>query len=168
MKIKELVNNFSKRLDSLDKPATVATAGNIFPYEANEYSDEYHIQMGTTPPRFEYYKQIRKDNPISENWWDYDARETMDELNFTLKARLHISPEERYRMAKERWEWHPSNNGCTNLRCISGCRFEAAYGRFEDNEVIAEHNGYVEHLRQKGEIMDIALPDNWRELIRKE
>ena len=152
----------------------------IHSVHASEYenismtSDQYCFDKHIEPPRFAYYKYIRSQS--HSNKWEYDGRITIDELDFYLKQQLKDAPEERYNHRKEGWEWHPSNmdgkhdnfNGCNNLRCISGCRFEAPYGsgRFEDEEVIVEDNEYREHLRQKGEIMDIALPDNWYELIK--
>jgi hypothetical protein len=116
---------------------------------------------------------VRKNNPL-EKWWEYDGRTTMDELNFYLKQQLHETPEERYQFRKKSWLFHPSNmdgkhdsfTGCSSLRCIADCRFYEPFGRFEDEEVIAENNEYIEHLKQKNELMEIELPNNWRELIR--
>lgn len=166
------IKNLSERLDSL----AIDTSKLKFANQAlDEHDDEYYIDMEIEPPRFAYYKQVRKNNPLV-NWWEHDARETIDELNFYLKQQLKDTPEERYQYRKKSWLFHPSNmdgkhdsfNGCNNLRCIQGCRFyDYAYGRFEDDDVIAEHDHYIEHLKQKNELMEIELPDNWRELIRK-
>ena len=164
------ISNLNDYLDSI--PAALDSSRVFSANARDECSDEYCLDNHIDPPRFEYYKQVRKQS--HPDIWDYDARQTMDELDFYLKMRLHEPPEERYRTGKEGWEWHPSNmnkqhdsfTGCNNLLCVPGCRFEAQYGRYEDSEVIAEVNGYIEYLKQNNLIIDIPLPDNWYELIR--
>lgn len=178
------ITNINKYLDSLDSGNTNGNGNANARYEhdddnsnaadgiaCKQHDDDYYIDAGTEPPRFEYYKQVRKKS--FANWWDYDVRTTTDELNFYLKRQLKYTPEERYQSKKKGWLFHPSNmdnqhnifNGCNNLRCIPGCRFYEQYGRFEDEEVIAEHNKYIEHLKQKNAIMEIELIDGWYDNI---
>ena len=92
---------------------------------ADESDDQYYFRNNIDPPRFAYYEQVRKQS--HPNSWDYDARTTMDELDFHLRKQLSISPEERYRSRKEGWLFHPSNMGpgdtypgCSNLQCVPG------------------------------------------------
>jgi hypothetical protein len=169
------IKKLSERADSI--PTALDSSRNISTKQAqtrDECSDEYCIEHHIEPPRFAYYKQVRlQSHPNPLDFYDY--RRTSDELDYDLKCKLHPSPEERYQDYKEGWEWHPSNmdgkhdnfNGCSNLQCIPGCRYAEPYGRVEDSEVIAEHNEFVEYCRQQNWIMEIPLPDNWYELIRK-
>jgi hypothetical protein len=142
------IKKLSEQADSI--PAALDSSKENFANQAqarDECSDEYCLEHHIEPPRFAYYKQVRKDNPVGEPW-EYDARQTMDERDYYLKMRLHEPPEERYQAMKDDGAimFHPSNmdgkhnsfTGCSNLKCVPGCRFEAPYGRVEDSEVIAE------------------------------
>jgi hypothetical protein len=173
-KASKLRNNIAERMDLFDTGNGNANSDfNEPPYD--ELDDEYCLEHHIEPPRFAYYKQVRKDNPVVKEW-EYDARETMDERNFYLKQRLRELPEQRYQDKRPHYYWHDSppctstpsrKNNEEECWCSPECRFYPKYGRIEDEEVIAENNKYIEHLRQKNWIMEIPLPDNWRELIRR-
>jgi len=101
--------------------------------------------------------------------YDIDKTITQDELDYNLKAKLRVSPEERYQAEKRKWYFHKlsysdqttddygrlvdvvKEYGCghgSNKReeggcCVPECRFYREYGRIEDEEVIEEHNKYI-------------------------
>lgn len=106
---------------------------------------------------------------------------TQDELDYELKSSLRASPEERYQHRKREWYAHKlsyfqqtvdeksgkavdiiKDYGCGHENtkreeggcCVPECRFYRKKGRFEDWEVIEEHNIRVEYFRKKNKIVD--------------
>ena len=53
--------------------------------------------------------------------------------------------------------------GCNNGVCVPECRYYPHIGRIEDEEVMDDHNEYVERLRQKNAIVE---PPSESELLR--
>jgi hypothetical protein len=108
---------------------------------------------------------------------DYDNTTTQDELDYSLKGKLRMTPEKRYQREKQHWYWHESSwysrgldatgydgHGCNQFTgCVPECRYYSKYGRIEDEEVIEEHNKVVECYRQKNAI---AEPPSKSELLR--
>jgi hypothetical protein len=76
---------------------------------------------------------------------DVDKTTTQDELDFALKRHLRMTPEERYQLEEY---------GCDGGGCVPECRFYPEHGRIEDEEVIEEHNKFVEKLRNEKRIVE--------------
>ena len=98
-----------------------------------------------------------------------------------MKAQLkHITPQQRYQQEKEHWYFHElsylkqtvdkntgkaldiikeygcgrHDNSFSRGGCVPDCRFYLKYGRIEDEEVIEEHNKWLEFYRQKNAIVE--------------
>ncbi len=76
--------------------------------------DDYYLAIGSEPPRFAYYRQVRIERSNDE--WKKKTLEaaydsiTQDELDFSLKRKLRTkSPEERYQYDKANWFFHESS-----------------------------------------------------------
>jgi hypothetical protein len=134
--------------------------------------DEYYLDVGSEPLRFAYYRHVRIQNSKDEyRKKSYEAANdsiTQDELDYYLKAKLRVPPEQRYQDAKENWFFHDSSSyargleaydgyGCNNGECIESCRFYLPYGRIEDDEVIAEHRELEEKDRRNNTIVNIDI-----------
>jgi hypothetical protein len=156
------------------------------------YDDEYYLDRGLTPPRFQAYRQARwekLDECGQLTCQGVDNTITQDELDFSLKAKLRIPPEQRYQDAKKNWLFHElsyldqttddngkavdiikeygcghgSNKNEEGGWCVPECRFYPETGRIEDAEVIEKHNKFVEKLRRENRIVE---PPNEKEMLR--
>jgi hypothetical protein len=130
--------------------------------------DDYCIAIGSEPLRFASYRRARAKKKIGDCLTFEDVYDsiTQDELDYYLKAKLRVSPEERYQHRKENWFFHESSccsrgleandgKGCNGFTgCVPECRYYAETGTIEDEEVIEEHNKLVESLRQENAIAD--------------
>lgn len=170
--IDKSINNLAKRVAAIENGNG---NGNGHEEEVIIKHDEYYISLGIgglqaeEPPRFLYYNYIREKKLGLENL-DQKARPTLDELEFFLKRNLAEPPELRYQRRKKSFLFHDTScymrklgeedYGCTGAGCIPECRFYNKYGRFEDEEVIAEHNAIVEDYRSQNRIIEIARPTN--------
>ena len=140
------------------------------------YDDYYYIDRGSRPPRFQAYRHARWEK--LDEWGrltceDVDKTTTQDELDFALKRDLRMTPEERYQLEKRSFLFHDlscymrdlsdEEYGCDGGGCIPECRFYAEYGRIEDEEVIEEHNKFVEKLRNENRIVE---PPHDKEMLR--
>jgi hypothetical protein len=123
-------------------------------YGLYKHDDKYYLDIGSEPPRFAYYRHIRAEKwkalgehkPSGYN----DDSITQDELDYYLKSKLRVPPEQRYEDRKKHWYFHESSwymrglnatgydgYGCNQITgCIPECRFYAQYGRIEDEEVL--------------------------------
>lgn len=162
MKIDKQVRNISDRLDGISSSKH---------HDSDEHDDDYYIDIDSEPPRFLYYIQAR-----AEKWEasgphgpsEYDDTITQDELDYALKRRLRMTPEQRYQDEKRNFLFHDlscymrdlgeEDHGCTGAGCIAECRFYPEYGRIEDGEVIAEHKKLEDKCRKDNKIVDIPLP----------
>jgi hypothetical protein len=79
--------------------------------ENNEMTmyDDYYLDIGEQPPRFIYYRKVRWEK--FSDWekltcYDPDETITQDELDFSLKLQLRVTPEERYQKEKRNYYWH--------------------------------------------------------------
>jgi hypothetical protein len=177
LKIDRYVKDLSRRLDSFSYGNGNNNDEDDDSYGLYKHDDDYYLDTGSQPPRFAYYRHIR-----AEKWKasgphepsDYDNTTTQDELDYGLKRKLRMTPEERYRREKQHWYWHESSwywrrangydgYGCNDGKCIPECRFYSEYGRIEDEEVIEEHNKVVESHRQRNTIVE---PPSESELLR--
>ena len=85
---------------------------------------------------------------------------TRDELNYSLKRKLRVPPEQLYQHEKEHYYFHdlyieggkecnPVYDGCT-----PNCRFYPEFGMITDEEVIEDHNKLIESLRRDNRIVN--------------
>jgi hypothetical protein len=161
------INNLSKRLDYLDGDTG---NGNGNGYAAADDHD-YYLDRGMEPPRFAYCRQVRIERCTDErrkrSLECVNDSITHDELDYYLKARLRVPPEQRYqRIRKEPWfhdgSWYMRDqskgydgHGCNQFTgCVPECRYYPEYGRIEDEEVIVDHNKWVESYRQGNAIVE--------------
>jgi hypothetical protein len=169
LKVDRYIKDLYKRLD------TFSGNNNDDVYGLYKHNDDYHLDIGSEPPRFAYYRHIRAEKwkALGHKPSEHNDSITQDELDYALKRNLRIPPEKRYQCEKEQWYWHElswywrgvngyDGYGCNNGKCISECRFYPEYGRIED-EVIEEHNKVVESYRQKNAIVE---PPSEAELSR--
>ena len=97
---------------------------------------------------------------------------TNDELNYSLKAKLRRTPEQRYQDKKASWEFHDSNmgndnsfTGCNNLQCVPDCRYFPEYGGIEDSEMelLKQHilQGKIKRSKSGSVRKSYARKMNW-------
>jgi hypothetical protein len=120
------------------------------------------------PPRFANYRLARAKHTIggTKTYQDVWNSITQDELDYYLKALLRVSPEQRYQAIRKKpwfhegsWDMRGVNGydgkGCNQFTgCVPECRFYPEHGRIEDEEVIADHNTWVESYRQRNAIVE--------------
>jgi hypothetical protein len=162
LKIDKYIKDISDRLDNIISSSST----NDDSYKKiGKYDDEYYLDQNRDPPRFLLYRQAR-----AEKWEasgphgpsEYDDTITQDELDYALKRRLRITPEQRYQDEKRQPWFHElyveGGRECNNLYdpwCIPGhCRFADEYGVITDEEVIEDHNKVVEYYRQNNKIVE--------------
>ena len=146
----------------------------------------YYLAIGSEPPRFAYYLYVRALGwqTLGHKPWDhvYDHRITQDELDYYLKKKLRVPPEQRYQQKKQNWFFHElsylhqtvdengkpvdvvkesgcghwSNNGEEGV-CVRGCKYYHKYGRIEDDEVLHEHKEIIERHLQRNDIVSIDI-----------
>jgi LPS sulfotransferase NodH len=178
LKIDKSVNDMLKRLESIIS----TTPG----YSTGEDDADYEEDEATIQHRFACYRAARakKTAPalmMDGNGFTYeDVYDTItqEELDYFLKQRLKISPEERYQHAKKRWYMHESSYlhqtrdentgkavdiikeyGCgryeNNPRgCVPECRYYNPTGRIEDSEVIQKHRELEKKYRDNNAIVE--------------
>jgi hypothetical protein len=169
------INKYTKRISAgLDR---LATNGNASGNNADKYDgsddDEYYLARGSEPPRFAYYRHVRVEQCIDE--WRKKTLEcvydsiTQDELDYSLKRKLRIPPEQRYQYNKMNWFFHESSysmrgfdaydgKGCNGFTgCIPECRYYPTTGRIEDEEVIHEHKELEDVDRKRNRIVNIDI-----------
>jgi hypothetical protein len=88
---------------------------------------------------------------------------TQDELDFSLKRLLAMTPEARYQHRRDKQIWHDCGVGYAGVDCNPSCRFYLLVGRIEDQEIIDEHNRDVERMKQEGRIVE---PPSEEEMLR--
>jgi hypothetical protein len=140
--------------------------------------DEYYLSVDSIPPRFLYYRdvRVREWEKLGHKLWssdDYDLRITQDELNYSLRAKLLVPPEQRYQDNKANWSFHElsyfhqktdDNGKCVDILkdygcgyngggCVPECRYYPEKGRIEDAEVIRVHKAAEEFLRKSNLII---------------
>ena len=101
MKIDKYIKDVSDRLDSISNNGNDHDNNS---HKIDKYDDEYYLDQNRDPPRFYLYRQAR-----GEKWQacephgmsDYDKTITQDELDYRLKERLRVTPEQRYQQEKE-------------------------------------------------------------------
>lgn len=169
-------------------PTSPLTATNYNEWlKENAKDDGHYLERNEDPPRFELYNIARK--LIIENI-DKDKRRvpgilkeedmdsylpvydpmTMDEFDYKLKKALkHTTPEQRYQERKEPYYFHDlyrdnGEYGCNPTArpeiCVPECRYHGKTGRFEDEELVAEHKKHVEFFEKHNAIIEIKIQDD--------
>jgi hypothetical protein len=161
LKTDRYIKDISDRLNDISNGNGSSDDDN---YGLDKYDDEYYLDAGRTPPRLTYYRIARGDDHHSV---------THEELDYRLKQKLRMTPEQRYQREKANFLFHDlscymrklceEDYGCNGSGCIPECRFYPEYGRIEDQEVLDEHNKLVESLRQENAIVE---PPPQSELLR--
>ena len=153
----------------------------------NAKDDSYYLERNLDPPRFELYKLAKKlilENTEEskrhvpgllrtedmDNYLPVHDPMTMDEFDYWLKKELkHITPEQRYQERNELYYFHDlyrdnGEYGCNpTMRpeiCVPECRYHGKTGRFEDEELIAEHKKHVEFFEKYNAIIEIKIQDD--------
>lgn len=162
MKTDKQIKDISERLDNI---SSSSSNNDNYYNRIDKYDDEYYLDQNRDPPRFLLYRQAR-----AEKWEEskphgpseYDDTVTQDELDYALKWRLRMTPEQRYQDEKREPWFHElyveGGRECNNLYdpcCIPGhCRFADEYGVITDEEVIEYHNNkLVEYYRRNNKIV---------------
>ena len=163
MKTDKQIKDISDRLNAISNNDNGRNNHNDDTFRIDKYDDEYYLDQNRDPPRFYIYRQAR-----AEKWQatgphepsDYDRAITQDELDYRLKERLRIPPEQRYQHEKEYYYFHElyieGGKECNPLYegCTTKCRFHSETGRIEDMEVIEKHSKLVESMRRDNEIVE--------------
>jgi hypothetical protein len=152
----------------------------------NAKDDNYYLERNLEPPRFELYKKARRlmiennknKKPVppiikTEDLDDYMSvydTPAQDELDYELKRKLmHTTPDERYQSRKETYYFHElyrdnGEYGCNPTArpeiCVPECRYYNETGRFEHDELMAEHRGMVEFYNKHNAILEIEIRDD--------
>jgi hypothetical protein len=175
--IEALVNNLTQRIAALDLDNNDTDSSNN-----NNNDHDYYLDRGMEPPRFVQYRLARARHKIGDTKTYQDVWDsiTQDELDYYLKARLREPLEQRYQRIKKEWYFHElsylhqtvddngkavdiiKEYGCGHWSikaeeggcCVPECRYYTKYGRIEDDEVIADHNKWVESYRQRNAIVE--------------
>ena len=172
MKIDKHLKGLSDRLNAFSR-SEFAAAYSENAIKEDDYGYDYYLSIGEEPPRFAYYRHYRIQN--SKDEWRKKTLEaaydsiTQDELDFSLKRKLRISPEQRYQQKKENWLFHDSSYyargleaydgfGCNQFTdCVPECRYYPKLGSIEDEEVIKEHRELEEEHRKLDRIINIEI-----------
>ena len=99
MKIDRFIKDISDRLDGIS-PISYPENDNDDYSRLQKYDDEYYLDTNSEPPRFAYYRHVRVEQCTDE----YRKKSlecvhdsiTQDELDYYLKAKLRVPPEQRY------------------------------------------------------------------------
>lgn len=184
------VKDIFEKLDSMfpDLPplTTTSPTANNNEILKNAQDDKYYLERNEEPPRFAYYKIARrlmiennktkmpvpgiiKTEDLDDYMSVYDTT-TQDELDYKLKMDLmHTTPEQRYQDRKETYYFHElyrdnGEYGCNPTArpeiCVPECRYYNETGRFEDDELVAEHQRMVEFYNKHNAIIEIEIGDD--------
>jgi hypothetical protein len=158
-------------------------------YSTGEDDADYEEDEATIQHRFACYRAARAKKTAPALMMDgngftyedvYDSI-TQEELDWSLRQQLKVSPEERYQDMKKHWYahelsyWHQTiydngkkavdtikEYGCgksteKNVEggwCVPECRYYFKYGRIEDSEVIQKHREYEKRYRDNNAIVE--------------
>lgn len=166
MKTDRFIKDLADRLARLDSYG----GGNAGNGKANNAGcnisgddDEFYLQTGLENPRMAYYRYYRVNNCQDEyrkqtcecvNDWT-----SQDELDYSLKRKLRMTPEQRYEQKKRSCLYDSSS--CGPDKCAADCRYQADEdGRIEDQAVIEEHRELEADLRKQNKIVNIEIENN--------
>jgi hypothetical protein len=149
--------------------------------QQQEELDDIETEKYGQPLRFADYRHARckKTAPAlkldGEGFTCEDVYDTItqEELDYELRYRLKVSPEDRYAHGKYHWYSHPSSwyvrvphqgydgQGCTGKACVQECRFYNKTGRIEDAEIIEEHKKLEQSYKDKDAIVAPPHPSEY-------
>src|SRR4051794_22136573 len=77
-------------------------------YGLHKHDDQYYLDVGRDPPRFVYYRHVRAEkwDALEDKPSECDHSITQDELDYRLKERLRMTPEQRYQYEKASFLFH--------------------------------------------------------------
>jgi hypothetical protein len=91
---------------------------------------------------------------------------TKEEMDYYLRKKLEVPPEQRYQKMKEHPDYHESSwfkrgleaydgQGCRSFYgCIPECRYFPDTGRIEDSELIKEYEAEILERRKSGTLIE--------------
>jgi hypothetical protein len=176
MKIDKSVNDMLKRLDNIilgSSATSSSTKWNLNFAEGKkttqEELDDIETEQYGEPHRFHIYRKARakKTAPaVGLTYEDVYDSITQEELDWSLRQQLKVSPEQRYQHGKYHWYSHESSwykrvpergydgYGCNDGKCIPECRYYNPIGRIEDSEVIQKHRELEKRYRDNNAIVE--------------
>lgn len=147
MKTDKHIRDISDRLNRISCNYNGKVHTDIIDFE--DYDDEYYLEVDSEPLSFAYYRQVRVEQCNDEYRKKtcegvYDSI-TQDELDYYLKRKLRVTPEQRYQDKKEDWFFHKSSWCSRGLDatgydgqgynqftgCVPECRFYLPDGRLK-------------------------------------
>jgi hypothetical protein len=188
--IDKTLNNIAKRLSVFDHYYDDGDGGNgdgrgddnNTDRKTQEELDDIETQQYGEPHRFHIYRAARckKTAPaIGKTCEDVYDSITQEELDWSLRQQLKVSPEERYQDMKKHWYahelsyWHQTiydngkavdtikEYGCGRFNakteegwCVPECRYYLKYGRIEDSEIIQKHREREKRYRDNNAIVE--------------
>jgi hypothetical protein len=147
-----------------------------------EELDDIETERYGEPRRFHIYRAVRAKitkPAVGLTYEDVYDSITQEELDWSLKQKLKVSPEERYQDMKKHWYahelsyWHQTiydngkavdtikEYGCGRFNakteegwCVPECRYYLKYGRIEDSEIIQKHRELEKRYRDNNAIVE--------------
>ena len=144
-----------------------------------EELDDIETERYGEPHRFHIYRAARAKitkPAVGLTYEDVYDSITQEELDWSLRQKLKVSPEERYQDMKKHWYSHESSwyrrvpergydgYGCNNGKCIPECRYYSPIGRIEDSEVIQKHREREKRYRDNNAIVEPPNANTTRSL----
>jgi hypothetical protein len=179
--IDKTLNNIAKRLSVFDHYYDGDGTDDV-DRKTQEELDDIETERYGEPHRFHIYRAARckKTAPaIGKTCEDVYDSITQEELDWSLRQQLKMSPEERYQDKKKHWYshelsyWHQTiydngkavdtikEYGCGRSIekieggwCVPECRYYPKYGRIEDSEVIQKHRELDKRYRNNNAIVE--------------
>jgi hypothetical protein len=171
-----------KRLDNVINGSSPSSSKWDHKPTSREELDDIETEQYGEPYRFHIYRHARAKKKIGDTYTCEDVYDTItqEELDWQLKQKLKVSPEERYQHEKEHWYRHElsyfdqkrddngkfvdiiKEYGCGREStkreeggcCVPECRYYLRYGRIEDEEVIQRHKEWEQRYRDKNAIVE--------------
>jgi hypothetical protein len=185
LKIDKSVDKLFKRLDNIIDGSSPISKWDLIivddegkttqQQQQQQELDDIETQQYGEPHRFSNYRAARakKTAPaVGLTYEDVYDSITQEELDWWLRQKLKVSPEDRYQDKKKHWYLHESSwyvrvphngydgKGCDSSHggCIPECRFYPKTGRIEDLEVIQKHRELEERYRKNNAIAEPPNP----------
>jgi hypothetical protein len=150
LNLERSISNLSKRLDKI--------------VESKEglKEDDIEIAIETRFAKLREARAKKTASAVGLTYEDVYDTITQEELDWWLRQKLKVSPEDRYQDKKKHWYLHESSwyvrvphngydgKGCDSSHggCIPECRFYPKTGRIENLEVIQKHRELEERYRK--------------------
>jgi hypothetical protein len=160
LNLERSISNLSKRLDKI--------------VESKEglKEDDIEIAIETRFAKLREARAKKTASAVGLTYEDVYDTITQEELDWWLRQKLKVSPEDRYQDKKKHWYLHESSwylrvphngydgKGCDSSHggCVPECRFYPKTGRIEDLEVIQKHRELEERYRKNNAIVEPPNP----------